>query len=944
VIGRADELSAVRSVVDAAVHGTASALLISGEAGVGKTSLARIASAAVETIWASCLPLASLAVPLLPLRSALRPFPDAPDLGTTDAVLDFDAWLDRTTADRPVLLVVDDVQWADQSSLDVLMYVLAGRADRRLGVLLTMRSGEEESGGHGLRRWLADVRRLPRVTELRLDRLDRVGTRDQLTNLLGHAPHESLVDEVHVRGHGNPYLTSLLVRGLSPDAAALPEHLPTELRDALARTWHGLSAPARRLTAVLAVNGRPDRAGRIADVASSLGFRDSVLPLLREAVDAGVLHTDGVDRYWFAHPLLAEVLVEGMLPDERRTMHAAFAEALAPDGEPEGMDVDEVIGLADHYHQAALVSQAYRWALHGAEAAEAVGGSAEAIRLLRRALSLRPQVDDPGVERQSLLHRLREAAEHAGHDVEELSAVNELLSLIDPEREPLSVVSLMIRRNRLEFYAGDTFADLDNLRRAAQLSERHPSSAEHAQVIALLADALMWHHDPDGIGLAYHAMELARACGSEQALGEALIARSDARVQSGRSGGTADALWAWDIAVRRRDFSLLVDATYGILNNMAPENAHELADLYHRAHEQLSALGAPHNYVGDMYAQEAHELLAIGEWRRCAAKLRIALGTRPGPLADARVRLTAAVLAARQGRQQEGEAHLARAEELFRQRSSFTVFNFEQVRVELAVAAGDTERAVTLALAALAREVPSADAEWLLPLATRALADRAVACRDRREDPAPAQNELREVRRRYPSGVVNNANRNRSRHYRRLIDAMQELADAETARGLDSADQPVVWHRAAVACHDAWLPWDEAYCRWRAAQAMLCDAGTRHSGIAALREAHRLAMDLQAMPILTQTEALARGARISLASPASPPTADAAAVPGLTGREREILAHLVAGRTYSEIAKALVLSEKTVSVHVSNMLHKTGTTNRVELAQLAHRLHETTAG
>jgi DNA-binding CsgD family transcriptional regulator len=54
--------------------------------------------------------------------------------------------------------------------------------------------------------------------------------------------------------------------------------------------------------------------------------------------------------------------------------------------------------------------------------------------------------------------------------------------------------------------------------------------------------------------------------------------------------------------------------------------------------------------------------------------------------------------------------------------------------------------------------------------------------------------------------------------------------------------------------------------------------------------------------------------------------------------EREILAHLIAGRTYAEIAMALVLSEKTVSVHVSNMLRKTGTANRVELAQLAHRL------
>jgi DNA-binding NarL/FixJ family response regulator len=60
-------------------------------------------------------------------------------------------------------------------------------------------------------------------------------------------------------------------------------------------------------------------------------------------------------------------------------------------------------------------------------------------------------------------------------------------------------------------------------------------------------------------------------------------------------------------------------------------------------------------------------------------------------------------------------------------------------------------------------------------------------------------------------------------------------------------------------------------------------------------------------------------------------------IPGLTTREREILVQLVAGRTYSEIARELVISEKTVSVHVSNLLHKTGTANRVELASLARR-------
>jgi hypothetical protein len=125
---------------------------------------------------------------------------------------------------------------------------------------------------------------------------------------------------VFTRTRGNPYLTSLLARDVSPDATALPEHLPTELRDALPRTRHGLSAPARRLTAILAVAGQPDRSGRLAQMGSAVGFRDPVLPLLSEAVNAGVLHPDGAERYWFTHPLPADVLVERMLPDERRAV------------------------------------------------------------------------------------------------------------------------------------------------------------------------------------------------------------------------------------------------------------------------------------------------------------------------------------------------------------------------------------------------------------------------------------------------------------------------------------------------------------------------------------------------------------------------------------------------------------------------------------------------
>ena len=125
-------------------------------------------------------------------------------------------WTKRVCSVR-VVLVVDDLHWADQSTLDVLMFLLAGRADRRLGVVATVRTGEVREG-HPLRRWRADVRRLPRVDEISLGRLDRAATADQVAGLLGRPPHQALVDAVFARTRGNAYLTRLIVRNIPPDA------------------------------------------------------------------------------------------------------------------------------------------------------------------------------------------------------------------------------------------------------------------------------------------------------------------------------------------------------------------------------------------------------------------------------------------------------------------------------------------------------------------------------------------------------------------------------------------------------------------------------------------------------------------------------------------------------------------------------------------------------
>jgi hypothetical protein len=195
-----------------------------------------------------------MTVPCLPLRSAVARLaldtaeqvssgfddPQSPD----GAPLVFDRWVSARCSTGPLVLAVDDLQWADESTLDVLMYLLAGPRGRALAVLLTLRRGEIRDG-HRLNRWLADVRRLPGFQAMTLEPFDRHTTELQVARLFGGPPHQSLVDDVVDRARGNAYLTRLLVTGLAPETRHLPEALSTDLETAVLAAWHRLSGGRR---------------------------------------------------------------------------------------------------------------------------------------------------------------------------------------------------------------------------------------------------------------------------------------------------------------------------------------------------------------------------------------------------------------------------------------------------------------------------------------------------------------------------------------------------------------------------------------------------------------------------------------------------------------------------------------------------------------------------
>ncbi len=952
LIGREAELAALGEVLDRASHGRSATLLVFGEAGVGKTALVEHAVAGVRPptvlLSGACLPLQSISVPLLPLRAASRgsarsQLPQPWPLDRLEAIDNapslLDAWLQDVASSTPVVMLVDDLQWADESTLDVLMYLVAGPADRGFALLATARS-QSVPDGHPFHRWLADALRLPRVRQLHLQGLDRASTEAQLASLLGTSPHLTLVDDVFSHTLGNPYLNILMAEGVEPTARKLPDDLPADLRVAVRRTWHSLSPLARDITSLVAVGAGPVRPELLQDVAFDLGLGE-VGAALQEAEESRLLTLVDGERLWFQHPLQAQVLEQSLTSSRRRRWHAAYArcgEASLASGSP--LTFDLAVTLTGHHDQAGHRREAYEWSLRSWDLAGDARGSSEMLNLMRRAVELRGGLQGAAESVADLLWRLRETAEAVGADGDELAAVDALLELTDRVAEPLVASELLVRRMMLRTSTGAGFVEVEDVQVAAELASVAPSSWQYALALAEIAHAGSWTGDPETVRHADAALAIARASGNPRALCYALTASSIVAVDHNRPDvALALATEAVHQAVAARDWWGFVHAVNWETNASITPLSKQEAEHFRRRREQLAATGAPHSALARLAAIEARAWLIVGDWRASQALLRVTLGSDPGPLADIMTRLTAALSAAWQDRPAEAFAHLERADELvIGDPHGYLNFAFDVVRSVVSLEAGRAEAGYQAAMAGLSWSggvLPDL-CEFLVPLAARALADQAEAARDGGMTDSAVLAELRSLAERFPDVVTDLGQPTPLMIIQRS--AMSAWYAAEVGRARQSAGSGERWLKTAALFERGGLPWLEVYA-WRRAAGALLGGGrqTRAEGRRALLRGHELACELQAAAVQRELEALARSARVPLASGLKA-TAAPLGLPGLTAREHEILGYLVAGSTYAEIANTLVISEKTVSSHVSNLLRKTHTSSRVELAQLAHRV------
>ena len=971
----ADALSGVR-------EGGHPALLIGGEAGAGKSRLLAEFAATVpeaQVLTGGCLQLGGDELPFTPFATVLRGLvrelgADAvtammpgrgipelarliPELGEPDEGRDpgqararlFEEMLTllgRLAESGPVIVLVEDAHWADESTRGLLAFLI-GQQRELPGTLIavTFRS-DELHRTHPLRPVLAELARIGWVRRIELPRLTRRETAELASQILGREPDPDLVARLYARSEGNPLFAEELIHG-----GDLDRDLPESLRDLLLGTVQRLPDATREVLRVASSGIEPYGHGLLA-VVSGLD-EEEALAALRPAVTTNVLLASA-DGYSFRHALIREAVSGDLLPGEDERQHARYAAAIDADPSLAGPG-RAAIEAANHWYWARDAGRALSGAWRAAALLTQSVAHAERLALLSRVLRLWDQVPDAaertGTDRAGVLEQAMLTAELSGDDQRGLAFADAALAELDPVTAPVRVALMLGKRNLFKRLLGRPGGG-DDLRAALALVPAEATAAAATRAEILLAMGY-FGVTPTQRAYAEEALALARrsgAVGTEVnalltlALGatapafqaapgsEALALIAQARATAARSGHFQTALRAASLE------SYLLEAAGEY------ERAAEVARQGMREAEENGLTRALGTFLA---INVAEPLFALGRWDESLEMAERALELSPPSLHQSALRGRQAYVTVARGQVEAAAEALSAAHQVLSDARFEYQYHLPQTEltVQLRMVADGPAAALDEAIAVterydLSSAIPVNGWPLVITLAHVSLAALRQATGGQAESMAERAATLMGRLRTAAAGLP--AEGPLQRAYRLTFAAQvttASLVHAEIVRAAEAAEPSAAraaWDEAAKAWEALRQPYELAIALTCAAEAELAGpAGLtgrdREAAGGRLRRAAPLAAQLGARPLADTITSLARRAGVTLdaKTPVRPGRL------GLTDRELEVLRLVAAGRTNRDIAADLFISAKTASVHVSNIMAKLGAANRAQAAAIA---------
>jgi DNA-binding CsgD family transcriptional regulator len=977
LVARGREVDRLRAAFEQAVAGTAGAVLLAGDAGVGKTRMTEELTAMAQdkgaiVLTGRCLDAGEAGLAYLPFAEALSTladrdhavrahpavatlFPDSavptrPDpalfalaLPSTSPVSTgggprpeqdvgqlqlFDAvysLLGELSEQTPMVLIIEDLHWADGSTRRLLSFLLSRLRTQRLLILGTYRS-DDLHRRHPLRSLVAELVRLPAVERLDLAPFDAADSRRFVAELAEGRLPDAAIREVASRADGNAFFAEELLASYEDGCRGMPANLV----DVLLARVERLSPAAQQVVRVASVAGRRVPHARLRG-AVDLDETD-LEQALREAVQHYILVPGAGEVYAFRHALVREAVYGDLLPGERVRVHANFARQLAGEQGARGA----AAALAHHSMESHALPQALAASVTAADEAGKLGAPAEALEHLERALDLWhvvPEQDRPGDTTE--LDLLRHASWSAGTSGEPERAIAFARSAMeraeasgDPE-----VAAEAGRRLAKALYAIDGKEDEADevIARAWSRVERCEPSMVKAWVLAVYA-GIERRADrfEQSRAMAEQAVTVARQAGSPGAEADALTTLGALDEHAGRIQESRERLrTAIELSMRVNALTTELRARHylGVSHYDAGELA-EAIKVIDDGNDRAKSTGLTWSSFGlELRVMQVISRYATGDWDG-AEEAAEPPGRRVSNTMSARVAAVGAAVMVGRGRLAEAGRLAAEIRAEWR-RSSLIAMTMGAVSAELACWRGDPADGVAAIKAALEQARAYTGAVRLGALGTAAAADL-VAQAKRRRDPEAASLaladglELAEVAR-----VAARESQPRSGFLGPEGKAWLARAQAEASR-LDGPGDVAAW-RAVVAGFDYGAVYEQAIARWRLAEALLA-AGNRDLAAVELTAADEVAARLGARPLREAVRKLARHARITLDGA----SAVRSAVDPFTPRERAVLGLVALGRTNRQAGGELFISEKTVSVHLSRIMSKLGATNRAEAVAIAY--------